>query len=211
MTARRPATASALLGAIALAAGCGMLPHAPIPQPESGTWPQERDAATRRADIYDGFEHRADVWTIRLTPAVREERARRVAAWQDWTAAELEAKLGHERAEAAKWDDFIVFLYTADKKWNDLDAVESVWRMVFDMGGGEEVRGKAESIARDATFDALFPMGGPFDVVYRVRFPRFDPEPFPRPGVLRLASALGELRLPYTPGSLPVPAPRPAD
>ena len=208
MTARRHA---ALLLASAALAGCGLMRHAPVPEIQEGAWPEERDAATRRADIYDGFEHRADVWTIRLTPAVREERVRRLAAWQHWPQAELDAKLVLERDEAAKWDDFVVFLYTADRKWNDLDAVESVWRIAFDMGGGEAVVGRAQALERNATFEALFTMGGAFDVAYRIRFPRFDTEPVPRPGVLRFASALGELSLAYTPGSKPVPAPRPAD
>lgn len=209
MTPGRLARACSALGAAGLLAGC--LPHAPVPEVQQGTWPEERDAATRYSDLYDGFEHRANLWSIRLTPAVREERARRLAAWLHWSQAELEAKLAAELAESVKWDDFVVFLYTADKKWNDLDAPESIWRVSFDMGGDEVVLGNAVSIERNATFKALFPQGGPFDVAYRVRFSRIDQERVPRPGVLRFASALGELRLSYTPGSKPVPAPRPAD
>lgn len=209
MTARGRARAGMALAA--LLAGCGTLPHAPIPRVHEGVWPQERDAATRRADLYDGFEHRADLWAVRLTPAVREERARRLADWLHWPAVELEAKLALERADAAKWDEFIVFLYTADRKWNDLDAPESIWRIEFDMGGGEEVVGRGQAVERNATFEALFPIGGAFDTAYRVRFPRYDAEMVPRSGVLRFASALGEMQLPYTPGSKPVPAPRPAD
>lgn len=202
-----PSRAAVLLLAGLVATGC--LPHAPVPAWDQGGWPEQRDAVTRRADIYDGFEHRADVWSVRLTRAVREERLRRVAAWQHWSQAELDAKLAAEREEAAKWDDFVILFYTADKKWNDLDATQSIWRLVFEMGGGDEVVGKAQSLERNATFEALYPMGGPFDVAYRVRFRRDDNEPTPRPGVLRIASALGELRLPYTPGSKPVPAPSP--
>jgi hypothetical protein len=205
------ARASGLALAAALLSGCGMLPHAPIPEVEEGVWPQERDAATRRIDLYDGFEHRADLWTVRLTPAVREERVRRLAAWLHWPPSELEARLALERSDAAKWDEFIVFLYTADRKWNDLDAPESIWRIEFDMGGGEEVVGRAQAVERNATFDALFPMGRAFDTAYRVRFPRYDAEIVPRSGMLRFSSALGEMQLPYTPGSKPVPAPRRPD
>lgn len=205
-----PRLAALLVAGVALA-GCGVLQRAPVPQVQEGTWPEERDAATRFADLYDGFEHRANLWAIRLTPAVREERARRLAAWLNWPPSELAARLAVERAESAKWDDYVVLLYTADRKWNDLDAVESIWRLTFDMGGGEEVVGRASSIERNATFKALFPQGGVFDTAYRVRFPRYDTEPVPRAGVLRFSSALGELRLPYTPGSKPVPAPNPAD
>jgi hypothetical protein len=45
-------------------------------------------------------------------------------------------------------------------------------------------------------------------VAYRVRVPRYDTEPVPRPGVLRFSSALGEMQLPYTPGAKPVRPPR---
>lgn len=202
-----PRPAAAVLAA-ALAAGCGTLRSAPVPEIYEGTWPEERDAATRQADLYDGFEHRANVWVVRLTPAVREERARRLSDWLHWPGAELAARLAVERDEVAKWDEYVVLLYTADRKWNDLDAVQSIWRLEFDMGGGEEIVGRAVALERDASFEALFPLGGPFDVAYRVRFPRYDAEPVPRPGVLRFSSALGEMQFPYTPGAKPVRPPR---
>ena len=211
MTAVRHVPGLPALAAVALLAGCGMLPHAPIPEVQKGAWPEARDRSTRFTDLYDGFEHRATIWTVRLTPEVREERTRRVALWLSWTAAELEEKLAAERAEAARWDDFVIFLYTAKPKWNDFDAPQSIWRLEFDLGGGEVVAARAEALERTATFEALFPMGGAFDTAYRLRFPRTDEGPVLLPGVLRLASALGEMRLAYTPGSKPTPAPRPAD
>lgn len=205
MTARR---AAAALVAVAALAGCGTLQHAPDPEIDEGAWPEARDQATRFTDLYDGFEHRASAWAIRLTREVREERTRRLAQWLSWTPAELEARLADERAEAERWDDFIVFLYTADPKWNDLDAPESIWRLEYDVGGGEALAAKVEALGRTATFDALFPMGGPFDTAYRLRFPLQAEGATPLPGVLRFASALGEMLLAYTPGSKPTPAPR---
>ncbi|HSM92819.1 MAG TPA: hypothetical protein VLT47_08000 [Anaeromyxobacteraceae bacterium] len=199
---------SAALAAVALLAGCGMLPHAPEPEIDQGAWPEARDRATRFADLYDGFEHRASLWAVRLTREVREERARRVAQWLSWTQAELDAKLAEERAEAAKWDDFVLFLYTEDRKWNDLDAPESIWRVEYDVGGGEAVAPRATAIGRTATFDQLFPMGGPFDTAYLLRFPLAAEGTAPLPGFLRVSSALGEMLLTYTPGSQPTPAPR---
>jgi hypothetical protein len=197
--------------AAGLLAGCSLLPHAPLPEVYEGEWPEARDAATRFTNLYDGFEHRANLWTIRLTPEVRELRARRLAKWLSWSAAELEAKLAAERAEGAKWDDFIVLLYTANPKWNDLDAPSSVWRIEFDMGGDEVVMAQAQSLERNATFEALYPMTGPFDTAYRLRFPHAEGTPGLLPGVLHLASALGELRAAYTPGAKPTFAPRQAN
>lgn len=197
--------------AAALLAGCRLLPHAPLPQVYEGEWPAARDAATRFTDLYDGLEHRANLWTIRLTPEVRELRARRLAKWLSWSAAELEEKLAAERVEAEKWDDFVVLLYTADPKWNDLDAPSSIWRIAFDMGGGEVVMARAQALERNATFEALYPLAGPFDTAYRIRFPHAEGTPGLLPGVLRLASALGELLVAYTPGSKPTLAPHPAN
>jgi len=204
--------ARTLAALLALGAGCGFMPHAPIPEVQSGAWPEARDHETRFVDIYDGFEHRANLWTVRLTPKVREERARRLAAWLSWTPGELEERLASEREEAAKWDDFIVFLYTAQPRWNDLDASDSIWRLEFDLGGGEVVAARAQAQDRNATFEALFPMGGAFDTAYRLRFPRTDDASGEMlPGVLRMASAIGEMIVPYTPTSKPHPAPRPVD
>jgi len=208
MTAVRPLAA---LSTVALLAGCGTLPHAPIPEIQEGAWPDARDRETRFANLYDGFEHRAKLWVVRLTPAVREERARRLATWLSWTLAELEDRLAAEREEGAKWDDFVILFYTAKPAWNDLDAPKSIWRLEFDLGGGEVLAARTESLERDATFEALFPMGEAFDTAYRLRFPRTDAGAEPLPGVLRLASALGELIFAYTPRSRPTPAPRPAD
>jgi hypothetical protein len=197
--------------ALALAFGCSFFQRAPIPDDQAGAWPAARDLETRHVVLYDAFEHRARLWSIRLTPAVREERARRLALWLSWTPAELEQKLAAERDEGAKWDEFVVFLHTAKPAWNDLDAPQSIWRQEFDTGGGEVVAAKTETIGRDATFDTLFPMGGAFDTAYRIRFPRDAGSAAPPAGKLRLASALGELVMDYTPGAEPNPAPRPND
>lgn len=211
MTCRGPASALPMLAAAALLAGCGMLPHAPTPEVQWGAWPEARDRETRFTDIYDGFEHRANLWAVRLTPTVREARTRRLAAWLSWTAGELEARLAEDRIEAAKWDDFVIFLYTSKPKWNDLDAPQSIWRIEFTLGGDEVLPARVEALERTATLDALFPMGGAFDTAYRLRFQRTDAGPTPLPGVLRLASALGEMLVAYTPGARATPAPRPTD
>jgi hypothetical protein len=209
---RRLARGWLVPAALALLAGCSWVQRAPVPDDQEGAWPEARDAETRHVLLYDAFEHRARLWSIRLTPRVREERVRRTALWLSWTAAELEKKLAEEREEGAKWDDFVVFLYTTKPKWNDLDAPTSIWRQEFDSGGGEVLAARTESIERDATFDTLFPMGGPFDTAYRVRFPRAAGSTGdPAPGVLRFASALGELVLDYRPGAKPTRAPRPND
>jgi hypothetical protein len=210
VTARPLARALAVAAVVAAAGGCGILNRAPQPGPQRGAWPEARDRETRAADLYDGFEHRARIWTVRLTAQVREERARRLAAWLGWTPAELEAKLAAERDEAGKWDDYVTFFYTADRKWNDLDALKgrSIWRVELELGGEDRSFPQVEALERDATFEMLFPMGDAFDTAYRLRFARTDQGPAPLPGVLRLASALGEMKLAYTPGSKPTPSPR---
>ncbi len=90
---------AALAAALALA-GCPLHPRAPLPMTTEGEWAQQRDAATRRAILYDGLKHRATGTATLLSLPVREARARRLAAWFGWTPAELEARL----AQAVKAD-----------------------------------------------------------------------------------------------------------
>jgi hypothetical protein len=192
-------TARALLAAAALAAssGCAIHSRAPLPPTREGEWALVRDAATRRAVLYDRFKHRATATATHLSPAVREARARRLAEWLGWTPAELEARLATERTEAASTEEFLVSFYTADTRANDLDAPRSVWRVALQVGSADMVATKMTSVDSDATVVGLFPYVGPFDVAYRVIFPK-APQPLDgSPFVLRLASGLGSLDLDY--------------
>ena len=189
--------AAPLAAALALA-GCAWFQKAPQPQTTEGEWAKARDAATRRAFLYDGFNHRATVTATLLSAAVREARARRLGEWLGWTKAELDARLGQEQKEAAAGEEFFVSVYTAESKLNDLDAPRSSWRVAVKVDGGDVVATRVTAADRDANTLGLFPYVGQFDVAYRVLLPFAPGGPLAgRPFVLEVASAAGKLSLDF--------------
>jgi len=198
-------TRRALLVALLALCGCGAIqgvksrlpPRRPVPGPDAGEWADLRDAATRQAKLYDGFVHRASATATWLSPAVREAATRRLADWQGWSVAELEAALASERAEAAKGEEFVVSFYTAAWRDNDLDGSPSVWRFELTDGADQATAASASAVTDDATMKQLFPYIGPFDLVYRVRVPWKGAALDGRPFQLRIAGALGRLSLDF--------------
>ena len=91
MTASSVLVRAALAAAALAAAGCH--PRSPLPMTREGEWALTRDAATRRAVLYDGFKHRATGTATHLSLAVREARARRLGEWLGWTDQELATRL----------------------------------------------------------------------------------------------------------------------
>lgn len=194
MRTSRIVVAVAALGALA---GCPLHPKSPVPLAREGEWAAVRDAATRRAVLYDGLKHRATATATHLSLPVREARARRLAEWLGWTPQELDDRLAAERVEATAGEEFLLAFYAADSKSNDLDAPRSVWRVALKVGETDLLAQRVTSIDSDATTAGLFPYVGPFDVVYRVFLPR-SPEPLEGSSfVLQLTSALGKLDLDY--------------
>lgn len=189
-------------------AGCGAVqgvkarlpPREPRPGPEDGAYADLRDAASRRARLYDGLVHRADLNGAWLSPEVREAGVRRMAAWQGWGQAELQAALDADRAEAAKGEEFVLSLYTADPRHNDLADKGSIWRVQLDDGATQAMATSVEVMPADATTLQLFPFVGPFDRVYRVRVPWAGPPLAGRPFTLKVLGALGPLVLDFAPG-----------
>lgn len=206
----RALAAAALVAALG---GCALnsklnaaLTPAPVPGLREGEWATVRGAATRRGSIYDGLEHRASVTVTFLGPAEREARARRLGEWFGWTQEELERRLKQERDEAAQGEEFLIALYTADGKSNDLDAPSSVWRVAVEVDEGELVASRVEALVPDATLTALFPYVGGFDTVYRVRFPTPPSGPLAgRMFAFELSSAYGRIDLGFGGPALPGP------
>jgi hypothetical protein len=188
------------LAALALAAsGCAAFhARAPEPRPTEGGWAEARRAATRRLELYDGFVHRATATATHLGGAEREARARRLGDWLDWTPEELSRQLGLEQAEAARSEEFFVAFYTADFGANDLDAPASQWRVALKVDGGELLPAKIEGLDVNATVAGLYPFVGPFDSIYRVRFPLPPGGPVAgKPFALEISSTLGKILLDY--------------
>jgi hypothetical protein len=194
-------TAAARITAVATAlalGGCALLRRAPVPTPTEGEWAEQRDAATRRAFLYDGLKHRATGTSTLLSLPVREARARRLAEWFGWPQAELEQRLAQEAAEAAEGEEFLLAFYTAAPSDNDLDAPRSVWRVAVKVDATDVVATRVTSIDSNATTVGLYPYIGPFDTMYRVFVPHAPGGPLAgREFTLEVASARGKVSIDF--------------
>ena len=188
--------------AIALVlAGCAQIPFTqrqPNPPADEGTWAVVRERATRGGKLYDGLGANAFVRAVYQAPYVREARVIRLGLWTAMSAEERGRLLAAEEEEAAQYDDFVVSLFTPDPPDNDLDAPKSIWRVALVVPGeGEALPVGIVQMKADSTLRALYPGIGDFDVVYRVRFARWNPGLAGRPFTLRFGSARGRLDLNY--------------
>ena len=193
--ATRPLLFHAALAAAALAAA-GCHAHAPLPRTLEGEWAVARDGATRRFVLYDKLDHRATATATYLSLPVREARARRLAEWLGWTEPELNARLAQERSEYAAGEEFLLSFFAADSRAQDLDAPRSIWRVAVKVDGADVLASRMTSLEPDRNLVGLFPYIGPFDVAYRVLFPRPPSgEIAGKPFVLEITSALGKVVL----------------
>ena len=202
-----PRLAAALLAALALA-GCGAVQSVreklpsrqPLPGPEASAYAGLRDAHSRRARLYDGLVHRADLSGTWISPEVRVAGTRQVGEWLSWSHEELAAALEAGQRDAAKGEEFVLALYTAKQDQNDLDAPAPTWRIELDDGDDQAVAAAVEAMKSDATTLQLFPYVSRFDKVWRVRLPWKGAPLADRPFVLRVSSALGTMTLDFGPG-----------
>ena len=189
---------AAVAVAVALG-GCSLLPRQPVPTTWEGEWAAQRDRFTRSGRVYDRVDDQLFATATYQAPSARRARAERLAEWKAMTAAEREQLLAAERAEAETWEEFLLSVYTPDRVTNDLDSPRSVWRLALVVEGAGELlpAGRPDVVRVDATVAGLYPYAGKFDVVYRVRFPRWTGErslaeiPFS----LVMAGAPGKLEL----------------
>lgn len=200
----RAAAVAALAALCACAQVNALKTKAPDPGTREGEWAARRNQSTRRGSLYDRFEHRATATVTYLSPEVRAARAKRLGVWLGWTDEELARHLAAETAEAERYDDFVLAFYTSDRRSNDLDARQSVWRVALVPGeGGELVTHDVLALDRNATILHLYPYVGVFDTVYRVRFDRSPGAPLAgREFVLELGSAIGKMEIQFRPGEI---------
>lgn len=179
--------------------GCGLFPRQPLPTTREGEWAVQRDRFTRSGKIYDRIDDQLFATATYQAPAARLARAERLAEWKAMTAVERDQLVAAERADGEKWEEFLLSVYTPERTVNDLDSPRSVWRLALVVEGAGEMLpvDRPDVVHADATVTGLYPQVGLFDVVYRVRFPRWKGErPLDEtPFTLVLAGARGKLEL----------------
>lgn len=195
--------------ALTLAGGCTSTPVGSAPATRADDAPLVRDSrytaaldrATRTGTIYEGLTQRAFGAVTRQTGAFRRERVLAESRFLHLSEAETTARLEFERLDAVRHLDFFVGLYTADRRWNDLERPNSIWRVELDTGHATFLPLSVQRIDRpDANLTALYPYLTRFWVAYRIRFPSLDTAGAPlfppdAPVLLRLSSAAGKFEL----------------
>jgi len=169
----------AVAAAVALwLGGCALFPRQPAPTTREGEWAIQRDRFTRSGKRYDRLDDRVFATATYLAPSVREARVARLAEWKAMTAEERDRLMAAERADGESWEEFLLAFYTNDRDSNDLASTRSVWRLALVVEGAGDVlpAGRPEIVRADATLAGLYPHLGAFDIVYRVRFPRWKGE-----------------------------------
>jgi hypothetical protein len=189
----------AALLALGALAGCGVLQKAPR-GPEADAWDEARARWTRAAHIYDRFVTHALATATYESPELRRRRVDRVAAWKAMTAEEKAAAMAAEEADGARWEEFLVSLFTVDAQDNDLDDRRSVWRVALVLEDGEMLPAEIRTRKVDSLLRDLYPSIKDHDIVYRVRFPLAKGEPLAgRPFTLRIAGSEGKMDFGYRP------------
>lgn len=131
---------------------------------------------TRSAKIYQGLDTQ-----MFLTATFHSPEFRRVFALAfpeiyghggNITRREL-VNLTHD---VEQYLTFFVSAYTADRKWNDLAKIDSIWRLNLEGTGGVTVSpSEIIPVKIDANLQAVYPYIGRFDKAYLVRFKLADP------------------------------------
>jgi len=160
--------------------------------PEAEAWAAARQRFTRSARFYDRLESHSTGSATWQAPEVRRSRAEQVAAWRAMTSEERQALVAAEEAEAARWDEFLLALYTTDAKANDLDAPRSSWRVALVRPEGEKLPAEVRSLPATPELRALYPAIRDHDLVYRIRFARSS-SAGEGPFTLRIAGSEGRL------------------
>lgn len=177
MNQRRPGSWMVLA---LLVAGCSAGPPrvgAPAPRlDDARAEAAYRDILKRSSDsaeLYTLFDTRGFFAATLQTPAFREARARREAAFRSETPEELGARLERERAEAAEAHTWFVGVNVPDLAHQDLDRKGGAWRVAMVTPAGEVLPLDIERVGRSSLeLRALYPYLDTFWVGYRVRFPR---------------------------------------
>jgi hypothetical protein len=155
-----------------------------------------------RGEIYALFDTRLFAGATLQTPAFREARVRRRAAFEVLPPPKVDALLEEERAQAAAAHELFLGVHVNESRYEDFEQRSSIWRVVLVTPSGEVTPQEVRRIGRaDLPMRAYYPYVGNFWVGYRLRFPvqHADGTPVIPEGstrvTLRLASTLGKLDL----------------
>ncbi|MBI5526338.1 MAG: hypothetical protein HY897_08380 [Deltaproteobacteria bacterium] len=156
---------------------------------------------TRRADIYRELQSEAFIAATFKSPDFRRAFVSAYAKTMDLPAPDAARLWAAESAAAKDWHEITVVMYTTDRKWNDLDTRDSVWRVrvLSEATGAEAFPAEVTSVKElSPQMRKLYPQATPFTRFYFLRFPKKSADGRDLPGEgggrlrLELVSGLGK-------------------
>jgi hypothetical protein len=127
---------------------------------------------TDRREVYAGVETQLFTGATYQSAVFREARVRRKAAFQLWPPGALEQALAQEKGEAAQFHEVIFGVSMPDRRFDDFDGKQSIWRLSLSTPQGEVTPLSIRRIGRsDSNIRSYYPYMGDFWTVYSARFP----------------------------------------
>jgi hypothetical protein len=161
-------------------------------------YPDVLERWTRSDKIYKGLENKLFVTATWHAPEFRRAFAVAFPEIYGHGGNVTRRELVDLTGDVEQYHNFFMSIYTPDRKWNDLEQDDSIWRVNL-IGSDEVAVDPAEILAVkiDANLRAVYPYISRFDEAYIVRFPLADPmhrmviDSHSTHVSLRIASALG--------------------
>jgi hypothetical protein len=153
---------------------------------------------TAHREVYVGFDTRILAAATYQSPAFRAARVRRQAAFQSQPSELVSKALADEERDAGQFIDFLLGVHVNERRFDDFDRKDSVWRVALVSEAGQVAPLSIERVGRsDLNLRAYYPYMDDFWVAYRIRFPRLNAtgQPLLPPAQtlsLRIASSLGQ-------------------
>ena len=178
-------------------------------------FPRVRETWTRSQKVYKGLDNRLFVKATYHSPEFRRAFAVAFPDIYGHGGKITRRELVELTGDVEQYHTFFVVAYTANRKWNDLEQPDSIWRLTL-RGKGDVSVSPHEilSVKIDENIRTVYSPIHRFDEAYLVRFPLTDPlrniviTPESEEFTLRIASSLGVAELEWElipPTSKPAP------
>ena len=156
------------------AAGSPLFPGDPSLALESERYRVVLEQWTKQQKVYRHFEAKIFATASYLSPDLRQAYIRRRTRVLGLPPSEIRLLEAEHADRARRYHEFIVSIYTGERRWNDLDAADSMWRVSLRNDHNQEVSPtevKRQDL-RSGDLRAYFPYISVFQQAYLVRFPR---------------------------------------
>jgi len=128
---------------------------------------------TSEACIYRGLALELMSSVTFKSPEFREAYANEYARTYKLSREEKEKFIRDQKEASLIYNDFIMAAYVPDKKWNDFNKKDSIWKIYLNAGNGKKIKPleirKIKKINAELTH--FFPYINTWQSIYLVRFP----------------------------------------